>query len=341
MKKIYLKLFLLILTASTMFADGGVRNGTGAAAQLLIPVGARGIAMSGSSVAGSSGLEALYWNPANLAIEGGTNVMFSHMTYIADIGVTYFGASTNLEGFGSLALSLKSLSMNDINVTTVEDPDGTGQTYKPTFLILGLTYSRLLSDRISVGLTVNYITEKLGLVSASGLGFNLGVTYRNLANINGFNLSMVVKNLGSQMKYDGSALYLPATPATLERGEAYYKMDAMAFELPSTLEIGFSYAYNFNASNSLQLDGVYQNSNYYADEYKVGLEYSLNNSFFVRGGYLFTPSFSDNKDYNIYGLTAGMGIKYDLGGTLLKLDYAFRQTKFFNSNHVIAVQFGF
>ncbi len=55
MKKIYLKLFTLILTASVVFADGGVRNGTGAASQLLIPVGARGIAMSGSSVAGSSG----------------------------------------------------------------------------------------------------------------------------------------------------------------------------------------------------------------------------------------------------------------------------------------------
>lgn len=341
MKKIYLKLFLLILAASTVFADGGVRNGTGAAAQLLIPVGARGIAMSGSSVAGSSGLEALYWNPANLAVEGGTNVMFSQMTYIADIGVTYFGASTNLEGFGSLALSLKSLSMNDINVTTVEDPDGTGQTFKPTFLILGLSYSRLLSDRISVGLTVNYITEKLGLVSASGLGFNVGVTYRNLANINGFNLSMALKNLGSQMKYDGSALYVAADPATLERGQAVYKMDAMAFELPSTLEIGFSYAYNFNASNMLQLDAVYQNSNYYADEYRIGMEYGLNQMFFVRGGYTFMPTF-DNKDYNIFGVTAGVGLKYDLGGgTTVKLDYAFRQTKFFDNNHVIAVQFGF
>ena len=341
MKKIYLKLFLLIITASTIFADGGVRNGTGAAAQLLIPVGARGIAMSGSSVAGSSGLEALYWNPANLAIEGGTNVMFSQMNYIADIGVTYLGASTNLEGFGSLAFTLKSLSMNDIAVTTVDDPDGTGQLFKPSFLVLGLTYSRLLSDRISVGVTVNYISERIGLVSTSGLGFNVGVSYRNLANINGFNLSMALKNLGPQMKYDGSGLYILSRPSTLERGEANYKMDAMAFELPSTLEIGLSYAYNFNASNMIQLDAVYQNSNYYADEYRIGMEYGLNQSFFVRGGYTFMPTF-ENKDYNVFGVTAGVGLKYDLGGgTSVKLDYAFRQTKFFDNNHVISVQFGF
>ena len=44
---------------------------------------------------------------------------------------------------------------------------------------------------------------------------------------------------------------------------------------------------------------------------------------------------------NIYGVTAGMGIKYDLGGTMLKLDYAFRQTKFFDSNHVICCSIWF
>ncbi len=341
MKKIYLKLFLLILAASTVFADGGVRNGTGAASQLLIPVGARGIAMSGSSLSGSTGLEALYWNPANLAIDGGTNVMFSYMSHIADIGVTYFGVSTNLEGFGAIGLTLKSLSVGSINVTTVDNPDGNGRSFKPTFMTLGLTYSRLLSDRISVGLTMNYITETMDLVSSSALGFNFGVTYRNLANINGFNLAMALKNFGPQMRYDGSGLYLNATPTSLERGEATYKMTAAAFDLPSTLEIGLSYNYNFNASNALQVDATYQNSNYYADEYKFGLEYSLNSTFFVRGGYTYTPSFADNMDYNIYGLTAGLGLRYDLGGTTLKVDYAYRQTKFFDDNQVISVQFGF
>ena len=341
MKKIYLKLFLLILTASTVFADGGVRNGTGAASQLLIPVGARGIAMGGSTVSGSSGLESVYWNPANLAIGGGTDVMFSYMSHIADIGVTYFGVSTSLEGFGSIAFTLKSLSIGSINITTVDNPDGNGQSFTPTFMTLGATYSRLLSDRISVGVTINYISETLDLVSSNALGFNFGVTYRNLANINGFNLAIALKNFGPQMRYDGSGLYLNATPPSLERGQATYKMTAAAFDLPSTLEIGVSYNYSFNASNSLQFEGDYQNSNYYADEYRVGLEYNLNNMFFVRGGYSYTPSFSDNTDYNIYGITAGIGVRYDLGGTAVKLDYAFRQTKFFDNNHVISLQFGF
>ena len=339
MKKIYL--FLLILfTAGAMFADGGVRNGTGAAPELLIPVGARGIAMSSSPVASSTGLEGLYWNPANLAFDGGTNVLFTYMSHIADIGVTYFGASTNIEGFGALAFTIKSLSIGDIDVTTVDNPDGNGRTFKPTFMVLGVTYSKMLSDRVSVGLTANYITEKMGDVSSDGLAFNFGVTYRNLANINGFNLAMTLKNFGSQMKYDGAALYIKATPTSIERSENWYKIDAASFDLPSTLEIGLSYKYDFNASNAVELSGTYQNSNYYADEYKLGLEYSLNQMFYIRGGYTFMPSFSDTPDYNIYGVTAGLGLKYDLGGTMVKIDYAYRQVKLFNANHVFSVQFG-
>jgi hypothetical protein len=340
MKRIYYKLLLvLVLTAGVVMAGGGVRNGTGAAPQLTIPVGARGIAMSGSSLAGSSGLESIFWNPANLAIESGTSVLFSHMTYIADIGVSYVGVSSSIEGFGSLAFTLKSLSIDEISVTTVENPDGNGQTYQPTFLTMGLTFSRLLSDRISFGVTMNYITEKLGLVEASGLGFDVGITYRNLANVDGLNLAMALKNFGPQMRYDGSGLYIAATPSSLERGEAFYKRDAMAFDLPSTLEIGLAYNLNFNATNTLQLNGTYQNTNYYNDEYKLGLEYNMNNWFFVRGGYMFLAELS-NDDGNIYGVTAGLGLKYNLGGTSIKVDYAFRETKFFEDNHVFTIQLG-
>lgn len=335
-----LKIFIILaLAVSAIYAGGGVRNGTGAASQLLIPVGARGIAMNGSSIAGSSGLESVYWNPANLSFDEGTSVLFSHMSYIADIGVTYVGVSTNIDGFGALAFSLKSLAIDAINVTTVENPDGNGQTFQPTFMTLGMTYSRLLSDRIAVGLTMNYITEKLGLVSANTVGFDIGITYRNLANIDGLGLALSLKNFGPQMKYDGSGLYINATPSTLERGEAAYKRDAMSFELPSLLEIGMSYNLVFNASNYLQLAGTYQNANYYGDEVRLGMEYGLNDMFFVRGGYMFLPEL-DNADANIYGLTAGLGVKYDLGGTKIKVDYAFRQTKFFDDNHIFTIQLG-
>jgi opacity protein-like surface antigen len=69
------------------------------------------------------------------------------------------------------------------------------------------------------------------------------------------------------------------------------------------------------------------------------MEYAFDNLLFVRGGYMFLPELE--KDDNIYGLTAGVGINYDLGGVNMKFDYAYRQTKFFDANHVFTVTLGF
>ena len=343
MKKINLIGYLLIIAlfaSSSIFASGGSRNGTAGAAQLLIPVGARGVAMSGSSLVGSSGIEALYWNPANLARgESNTNVLFSHMNYIADMSVEYGAVSTNIEGFGAIAFSLKSLNVGSIPITTVQYPDGTGATFSPSFMTVGFTYARLLSDRIAVGVTANLITEKMDLVSATGFGFNVGISYKNLGNVEGLNFAVVLKNLGPSMKYEGSGLNVLALGQDLSRPTQYYKIDAASFELPSTLELGLGYSYNINAKNSLMFNGVFQNSNFYGDEYKVGMEYGFNNTFFVRGGYDFIPELS--KEANIYGLTAGFGLNYNLSGVDLKLDYAYRSVKFFDANHVFTVTFGF
>lgn len=343
MKKIKLTLFFVLIsliTAGGVFASGGERNGTAGASELLIPVGARGIAMGGATLTNATGIDALYWNPANLAVSDyTTNVLFSHMNYIADIGVEYGAVSTTLEGLGTVAFSIKSLDIDAINVTTTQNPDGTGQTFTPQYMVIGVTYARMLSDRISVGLTTNFISEKLALVEASGVSFDVGVSYRNLANIQGLSLAICMKNIGPQMKYDGSGLYVLATAAELERPAQFYKLETASFELPSTLELGLGYEYSFNESNSLQVSGVFQNNNFWGDEYKFGAEYNFNNLLYLRGGYNLTPDLDTEE--NIYGLTAGVGLQYNLGGVNLIVDYAYRQVEYFDDNHVVTVGVGF
>ena len=333
-------LMLALFASSSIFASGGSRNGTAGATELLIPVGARGVAMSGSTLTGATGVEALYWNPANLARgESTTNVLFSHMNYIADINVEYGAISTNIEGFGAIAVSLKSLNIGAIDVTTVDHPDGTGQTYTPSFVTLGLTYSRLLSDRIAVGLTAKLVSERIDLVSATGVAFDVGISYKNLGNVDGLSFAVVLKNLGPQMKFDGSGLNILANAGDLLRPPQYYKIDAAGFELPSTLELGLGYQYNLNADNQVMLNAVFQNSNFYGDEYKLGLEYGYNKLLFLRAGYDIMPDITS--DANIYGMTAVFGINYNLGGLDFKLDYAYRDVKYFDANHVFTVTLGF
>ncbi len=337
----FIILVTLLVTAGSILAGGGSRNGTAGATQLLVPVGARGIAMGEAAITNTIGVDALYWNPANLSLaKSNTNALFSHMNYIADIGVEYGAVSTRIDGFGSVALNIKSFDIGDIPVTTTDNPDGTGGSFSPQFITIGLTYSTLLSDRISVGLTMNYITEQLDLASASGISFNVGVTYRSLFSMEGLTFAIVMKNIGPQMTYDGTGLLIAADPGSLSRPEQFYKMDAAGFELPSTFELGLGYNYNIDGDNALLASTSFRNNNFYADEYQIGAEYSYSNMFFVRGGYTMAPDLES--DANIFGLTFGAGLKYNMSGLDVSFDYAYKAVEYeaLGDNHIFTILLG-
>jgi len=343
MKRIIYPLLTVLLLATVVtgaFAGAGNRTGTGGAAELLIPVGTRDIAMGGSTISTATGIEALYFNPAGAArMHNSASVYFSHMSYIADIGVDYGAVSTNFEGFGVLSLSVKSLSIGDILETTTTTPDGTGKTFSPQFFTVGLTYSRELSDRVAVGVTTNLVSERMAEVSATGVAFNVGVVYDNLASVNGLSLGVVVKNVGPQMKFDGPGLNRIAQVSDLSRGPTIFKIDAAPFELPSTLEFGVGYKRQFEGDNTILLSGSFQNNNFSDDEYKVGAEYAYQDLIFVRGG-LNLSAQETEKEY-IYGPAFGAGIHTAVGSLDLTFDYAFRSADIFDNNHVFSLKLGF
>jgi len=329
--------FILLLAVDAM-ASGGKRTGTAGASELLIPVGPRGIAMGESNIVGATGVEALYWNPAGVSsMTNNADVLFSHMSYIADIGVEYGAVAANFEGFGAVAFSVKSLAVGDINITTTTNPDGTGATFNPTMITAGLSYSRMLTEAISVGITANFITERMADVSASGFAIDFGVIYRNLGDINGLSIGVVLKNLGTEMKFEGSGLYQEGQVLGVNRPQSFYLVDAAAFEIPFNFQLAAGYSPVLDEQNSLLFTSIYQNNNFSGDEYKFGGEYGYNNLFFVRAGYQLSP---DQDDY-LYGFAGGVGINYQVEGFGVKVDYAFRDVQFFDANHIIALTLGF
>jgi len=345
MNKIFklISVIILLLATSSAFAGGGSRTGTAGASQLLIPVGPRGIAMGESNLVTASGVEALFWNPAGVShMTNNADVLFSYMDYIADIGVSYGAVAANFEGFGVLSLSVKSLSIGNIAVTTTSNPDGTGETFSPTELIAGISYSRMLTDAISVGLTVNYVTETLAEVSASGVSFDFGVIYNNLADINGLSIGVVAKNFGTDMTFGGTGLYQVVSEPPYEVNR-YYSVNSAAFEMPFNFQLAAGYKKPLDAQNSLEFTGIYMNNNFSPDEWKLGTEYGYNNMFFVRAGYQFASNAGDSFDESnyLYGFTAGAGFNYVADGFSVKVDYAYRYAQFFDGNNVFALTLGF
>jgi hypothetical protein len=334
---------LLVLSIEGLVAQNK-RVGTSAATELLIPIGARDFAMGGSTLANSQGVEAIHWNPAGLGrLDVSAEGMFSSMTYLADIGVTYGAVGAKMGEFGNVALSVKALDFGDILLTTDDDPEGRGgRFFSPTFVTVGLSYARGLTDAISVGTTVKVISEQIDRVSASGVALDFGVQYNGLGGIKGLQMGVAVKNIGPQIKYDGSGLYQRGTASDGRRPEQNYKLDGASFELPSLVEIGLAYGGSFQENMQWTLNGSFTNNNLYLDEYRVGGELGFKIEgveLFGRAGVGLTPQ-AETKE-NIFGSSFGAGLKWAGTGIGITVDYAYRTTEFFDGNQVIALKFGF
>ncbi len=340
-------LIFTLLLGSFTFAGDRSKYGTSAAPELLIPVGSRGTSLSGSMISSISGVDAMYWNPAGLSLMNNrTEVLASHMKYIADININYVAGAVDLGGMGVLGASLKSLSFGDELVTTLESPMGTGETWSPTYLTTSVSYARKMSDKILFGATVKVIYEQILTVSSTGFAFDFGLQY--LAGKSGLKFGVALKNFGPSMTFDGSGLdayYEPYGTPTGSTPEPR-RITLQSFSLPTTLEIGLSYDVPVGKKNNVQLSTTFQNNNFSSDEYRVGLEYNYNNYVFLRGAYAFMPDYKaedglTKKDQNLFGPSFGVGLAYPFGSVKLGLDYSYRMTEKFQPNQWFSFTMGF
>ncbi len=339
-------LVLMFFIAVTQVEAGSIkRRGTAGAMELLIPVGSRATALGGNFIAAITGTEAIYWNPAGLAgMESSVELMVSHFKYIADINVEYVSFGTKLGKIGALGLSVKTLDLGEIPVTTSASPEGTGQTFNPSFVTLGLTFSRRMTDRILFGVTAKLITEKIMNESANGMAFDFGVQYLTGANIR---IGVALKNLGPNMKFNGPDPEVRAIIGSDPNSRSKPMRAPLAsFELPSTMELGISYDLNFNEIGMLTVAGNFMNHNFGLDQYGLAAEYNYNDRFFLRGGYSLghnpdKGSFEASNDDFLFGPSFGAGVKLDLGVVGFNFDYAYRTAELFDDNQWITVTLAF
>jgi len=338
MKKLFTLLFIACLSLA-VYAGDEARKGTTGADQLLIPVGARGIATGGAFIANLTGLESVYYNPAGLDVSAQTEAMFSYINYIADINISYFAAATSLGDVGSIGLSIKTMAFGEIPITTADFPDGTGSSYSPSFIVLGLTYSKVITDRISVGTNVKIINETIVNTSATGFGIDFGVQYRFDNNLS---IGAAIKNIGPNMKYSGPDLQQTSTIPNTFIGtvNGTFEISTEEFQIPSYFELSASYTIPLNEQNDLALASTFTANNSLEDMFLFGMEYSYLNTFFLRGGY---DMLVENTSESIYGFTAGAGVSYQIADQIgVGFDYAFREVKDFpSSNHIITAKLMF
>ena len=339
-------LLALLLVAGTAHAGSDERQGTSGANELRIPVGPRSTALGGTTVADAYGPEALYWNPAGLATMNETDVYFSHLSYIADMGVNYFAVTTKAGSFGNIGFSAKMLDVGDVFVTTEAAPEGTGEVLSPTFATFGLSYARQFTDRVRFGATAQFINETVREARARGVAFDFGFQYDT--GYNGLAFGFVMKNFGTAMEFSGSdfEFNVPVPDAEPSASNRTVTSTSSSFEMPSYFQIGAGYdlinaGSAASSNNHLRVLGTFSSMNFTPDEVRGGAEYSYKDMFALRAGYGSRVSNSDADVYNGFSFGAGLNLK--IGSTSrLRFDYANRMVKeFFDDTNEFAVRLTF
>lgn len=347
MNRIRMNVFCVMLLTLTIglvqsHAGSGSKQGTAGGDQLLIPVGGIGTALSGAVSSSVRGVEAIYWNPAGVAaMSNSAEALFSHMSYLAAMSVQYAAVAASLGEFGHLGFSIKSIDFGDIPVTTVDLPDGTGETYSPTFITLGLTYSRRMTDRILFGANVKLVSEEIMRENANALAFDFGLQYQPA--LQGFRFGVALKNIGTNLRYDGpdleQTIQLPGTePGTQLRP---VRLPSAPMDLPSTLEFGVSYEASAGEANTLMLTSTFVNNNYAYDDLKVGGQWAYDNMLFLRAGYMY--SFDQPSAEKLYSYTLGAGFNFKVAESMsVAVDYAFRPVQYgaLGDNHIFSFKIG-
>jgi hypothetical protein len=275
-----------------------------------------------------SGLEAAYANPSGLALGSGTSAIFSRMNYVADIGVNYFGIGQQM-GNNHIAFTVQSWDFGTIAEQTEIVPDVSDISFNVSFLTAGFTYARTLTDRISVGTTVKMVSETIDDMSGSAVAFDAGMNYT--VGESGLRFGVALKNIGSTMSYTGAGL---VRLVKLIDQEPSATSNALVFEssqaqLPTLLNFGATYTRPIGAGSAVTFLGNFRSNSFDPDQYGMGVEFSYQDLFFVRGGYQTIESGSEETFFQ--GLSYGAGINLNVGGTGLTIDYAMVPTDYFDN----------
>jgi hypothetical protein len=349
--KIY-KLVILILISSAIFAGNPDRQGEAGASELLINPWARSAGVHGLNTASIMGVEAMRLNIAGLSrvVKGEFAVTNTRLYEGTGLAMNELAFGTKMGKGGAFGITIASMNFGKIPVTTVNQPEGTGELFSPNFFHIGIGYSYMYANKISVGVLFRGVSESIASASTFGFAVDAGVQYVTGPQEN-FRLGISLRNTGSPMRFGGQGLSVQNSNTDPAGGTVYnltYDQRAEDFELPSMLNIGVSYdAYiNKDKKDFVRLMGNFTSNAFSQDQLGAGLEFSFHDLVVLRGGYKvnYGKTTASIGDELYTGLAAGASVIVPMrkgSDTKLGIDYGYRPTNPFKGSHSLAVRIMF
>ncbi len=326
--KIILSVIMLIMGVSSNFAQTKLAQSGLKFLSIGGSARATSLADAVTSVEGNS--DNIFYNPASISRQKNEiDVTFSNTSWIANIN--YINAAITYAPqdalYGVFGVSIASVDYGDF-YKTIPGPDGGALDigiYKPTAMALGLTYSRALSDKFSVGGNLRYIYQDFGSqivggdysnyemqdIDISVIAFDFGVLYKT--GFKSLNFGMSIRNFSQEIAYFEENFQLPLS---FKLGLSMNLLDF--FEVPAE-----THSFLFSVDAEHPRDNV--------EMLRLGAEYTFNKTFSIRTGYV---SYSD-----IGQMHYGLGVNAVTSGIIdYSVDYSYTPLSVFKDTHRFTVR---
>lgn len=319
MKRSFCGMLALLMAVSALFAQDKV--GTTAADFLNIPIGGKAASMGGAFTAVADDATALFWNPGAISRTGRSDVYTSITNYFVDAQHTWFGAQYMITPSDAIGVSLNSLHYGDWEkVTTVENPEGTGEYWQASDLAMALSYARNMTDRFSIGGSVKYIQQQIYNETASTVALDLGLLF--ITQFSGLQIGASIRNFGGSLEMRGRDLLVQVDLDEESQGNnenivSYLKTDIWA--IPLSYVIGASLPVIDRGFTRLILSGDVMRPTNDAQTLNLGADLRIADIVSIRAGY--QALFKEEREN---GLTLGVGIDLKVSGMAIVFDYGFQ-----------------
>ncbi|MCO6357895.1 type IX secretion system outer membrane channel protein PorV [Roseivirga pacifica] len=332
----------IIATNSLLAQNSGVINGqdttrrviTTAVPFLSIAPDPKSGAMGDVGAATEPDANATFWNPAKLAFlnqKSGVALSFTPWLkkYVDDMSLSYLSGFYQLDNEQTFGLSMTYFDLGDIELT-----DGSGGSlgsFNPREFAIAASYSRKLSNNLSLGVTGKFIHSNLsGNISTSpvtdpkpgtSIAADIGVYHKSqeftfLQKPSQFSYAAVISNIGSKITYN-SADEEDFIPTNLRIGGALtsfldpYNKITLALDL-NKLMVPTPQPDGSEKDKGL-LEGMFGSfadaPDGFSEElqeimYSVGAEYEYREAFALRAGYFYENANKGNRKYFTFGVGA-------------------------------------
>jgi hypothetical protein len=325
---------LMVLTNASLFAGNEDRVGSAGASQLLVNPWARSIGSASAGIASANGIEAQFMNIAGLAFTDRTQIKFNYTNWLGNAGINFIaaGLAQRISDDAVIAVSIQSMSFGEIRRTTVDNPEGDGSTFSPSYNIFNVGYAREFSNRIYGGINLKVNSEGVDNLRGTGVAIDAGIRYVT-GEREHIRFGITLKNVGPTMSYNGDGLAYQVNFAASGSSESFtLEQRSDAFEMPATLGIGGAYDFFFGDNQKLTANVAFMANSFSYDNYCVGLDYAYTNNkkfqFNLRAGYIYEQGLweSSLRRTALTGFTAGFSVDYLSGEkkTPLGFEAAFR-----------------